>query len=123
MNLEDRLSDITADLVELEENSAFLERLFSVEAGRWVDVAPLCSGLTEIERQLEELRESFDVPLQVTWLNSPKSVYGNGYCVIIFFSEELHWSNAALYNKQWFLQGAPIELGRRPEGRNSDRKV
>ena len=104
MTLENRLSELTADLVELEENSAFLERLFSMEADRWLDITPLCSGLTEAEDRLEELMESFEVPLQVTWLNPPKSMYGNGYCVIIFFLEELHWSNVALYNRQWFLR-------------------
>ena len=29
---------------------------------------------------------------------------GSGYCVIIFFLEELPWSRVILYNKQWFLQ-------------------
>ncbi|MBI4641216.1 MAG: hypothetical protein HY731_11010 [Candidatus Tectomicrobia bacterium] len=104
MNLEDKLSDLTANLVELEENSLFLERLFSDDSGRWIDVASLCSGLTDVEGRLEELRKSLKAPLQVTWLDSPKSVYRNGYCVILFFLEELHWSNVALYNKQWFLQ-------------------
>ena len=105
MKLEDKLSEITADLVEFEENTLFLERLFSVEAGRWIEVAPLCNGLTEeVEEQLEALEESFQTPLQVAWLNSPKSAYGSGYCLIIFFLEDLHWSNVALYNKQWFLR-------------------
>jgi len=113
MNLEDRLSDITADLVELEENSVFLDCLFSQESGRWMEVASLCNDLTEIEGRLEELKKSLKAPLQVTWLDSPKSAYENGYCIIIFFLEELHWSNVALYNKQWFLQHHSRE------GRNS----
>jgi len=32
MKIEDRLVDLTADLVEREENQAFLERLFALEA-------------------------------------------------------------------------------------------
>lgn len=103
IELEDRLSSITADLVEVEKNSAFLERLFSVDAGRWINIAPLCSGLNEIEGQLEEFRESFEKTLRVTWLDYPEAAYGKGYCIIVFFVEALHWSNVALYNKQLFL--------------------
>ncbi len=95
MKIEHQLSDITADLVELEENKPFLERLFSIEAGRWVDAGCLCDGLTQ---KLKEGRA------QVTWLDYPDAAHGKGYCLIIFFSEELHWSNVALYNKQWFLR-------------------
>jgi len=95
MNIENRLSDITADLVELEANTPFLERLFAIEAGRWVDAAYLCNGLTQ------RLREE---TVQVTWLDYPDAAPGKGYCLIIFFSEELHWSNVVLYNKAWFLR-------------------
>jgi hypothetical protein len=34
MELEDKLSCLTADLVEFESNSLFLERLFSEEVGK-----------------------------------------------------------------------------------------
>lgn len=119
MNIESQLSDITADLVELEENSAFLERLFSHKAGKWVDAFSLCNGLTPIRGRLEKLKEE---TVRVTWLDYPDAAHGKGYCLIIFFSEELHWSNVALYNKQWFLQkfahrtstnrtGTPIAVG------------
>lgn len=101
MNIENKISDITADLVELEENSAFLERLFSIEAGKWVDAVSLCKGLTQIKGQLEKLKEE---TMRVTWLDYPDAAHGKGYCLIIFFSEELHWSSVALYNKQWFLR-------------------
>jgi len=33
MKVEERLADLTADLVECEEHSVFLERLFSLKAG------------------------------------------------------------------------------------------
>lgn len=39
----------------------------------------------------------------VTWLDHPKAAYGEGYCIIIFFVEALHWKNVALYNKRLFL--------------------
>ena len=57
MELEEKLSSITADLVEFESNSQFLERLFSEDAGKWIEIESLCSGLKEIESQLKELRE------------------------------------------------------------------
>lgn len=104
MNLEESLADITADLVELKENSPFLERLFAVRAGQWLDAAVLCSQLIDITDRLEGLSESFEGALHVTWLAYPESVYGDGYCLIIFFVEALHWSNIAVYNRRHFLQ-------------------
>lgn len=103
MELEDILSGITADLVGYESNSLFLKRLFSEEAGKWIEIEPLCSGLKKIESQLEQLKESFEESLRVTWLDYPAS-YGEGFCIIIFFVEALHWNNLALYNKQLFLK-------------------
>jgi hypothetical protein len=102
MTLEDDLTDITADLVQLEENSPFLERLFSLQAGVWEDAAVLCHDLGHRKDQIEQLQKQLPGKLQVTWIEYPKSAYGSGYCVIIFFAEELHWSNVALYNKAWF---------------------
>ncbi len=104
LELEDRLSSLTADLVEFESNDLFLERLFSEEAGKWIEIESLCSKLQEIEGQFEELRKSFEGTLQVTWLDYPSVAYGGGYCLIIFFVEALHWSNLALYNKQLFIR-------------------
>ena len=103
MNVEDKLSDITSDLVELEENIIFLERLFSIESGIWIEVTSLSIGLRK-ENSIGKLSRSLKGKLWVTWLDYPISTYGKGYCTIIFFSEELHWSSVALYNKQWFSQ-------------------
>jgi hypothetical protein len=104
MNLEDQLSDITASLLQLEKNGVFLERLFSLDMGKWAEVTVLCRHLAEEEARLAELEESSGGTLRVTWLDYPNSAYGPGYAVIIFFLEELHWSNVALYNKQHFLE-------------------
>ncbi|MBD1806921.1 hypothetical protein H6F98_15850 [Microcoleus sp. FACHB-SPT15] len=111
MELEDKLSCLTADLVEFESNSLFLERLFSEEVGKWIEIESLCSGLQEIESQLEELKELFVAccpegagTLRVTSLDYPDAACGEGFCLIIFFVEALHWSNLALYNKQLFLR-------------------
>lgn len=103
MDVEDRLSCITSDLVSMKSNSPFLKRLFSQNAGKWIEIESLCSSLKEIETQLEKLRELFKGTLRVTWLTYPEAAVGEGYCLIIFFVEALHWSNLALYNKELFL--------------------
>ena len=104
MNIEEQLADITADLVERDENNPFLERIFSQKAGVWEAIAVLCNNLAHIKTQLEQLQKPLVGTLQATWLDYPNSEHGEGYCVIIFFLEELHWSSVALYNRQWFLQ-------------------
>ena len=100
MKVEERFEDLTADLVECEENSTFLERLFSLKAGVWEDVTALCRDLVQLEEGMAQLQRSFKGGLRATWLNYPASTHGKGYCLIIFFAEELHWNNVALYNKQ-----------------------
>jgi len=102
MKVEERFEDLTADLVECEENSAFLERLFSLKAGVWEDVTVLCRDIVHLEEHMAQLQRPSKGRLQTTWLDYPVSTHGKGYCLIIFFAEELHWSNVALYNKQWF---------------------
>ena len=102
MKVEERFEDLTADLVECEENSAFLERLFSLKTGVWEDVTVLWHGIVHLEDHMVQLQRSFKNRLQTTWLDYPTSTHGKGYCLIIFFVDEPHWSNIALYNKQWF---------------------
>lgn len=104
MSIEDQLADITADLVEREENRLFLERIFAQKAGVWEATAVLCNNLAPMKTHIEQLQKHLAGTLQATWLDYPRSGHGEGYCVIIFFLEELHWSSVALYNKQWFLQ-------------------
>ena len=102
MKVEERLADLTADLVECEENSVFLERLFSLKAGVWEDVTALCRDIEHLKDHMAQLQRSSKCRFRATWLDYPASTHGKGYCLIIFFAEELHWSNVALYNKQWF---------------------
>jgi hypothetical protein len=101
---EDSLADITADLVEHAENTLFLERLFALEPGVWENVAVLCRDMPHLKDQIASLKRPDPGVLRVTWLDYPRSAHGKGYCLIIFFMEELHWSNVALYNKAWFRQ-------------------
>lgn len=104
---EDSLADITADLVEHAENHSFLERLFALEPGVWEEVVILCRDVTHLKDQMASLKAPGQGVLRVTWLDYPRSVHGKGYCLIVFFMEELHWSNVALYNKARFRQKLP----------------
>jgi hypothetical protein len=111
MKREDRLADMTADLVEREENEAFLERLFALAAGRWEDVTALCHDISPLANHMVQLQESARGPLHVTWLDYPLSAHGHGYCLIIFCAEAWHWNSVALYNKQWFSQKCARRAG------------
>lgn len=100
MKLVDTLSEITADLVEFEENEPFLDRLFSLEPGIWVELDCLCEGLDGYQARLKKIKKVFQETVRVTWLPYPAASYGDGYCLIIFFAEQEQWHNVALYNKQ-----------------------
>lgn len=102
LEVEDILSNITSDLVADRSNSPFLERLFSIDAGKWVELESLCQELKQIEKQFAELKTEFNVTIKVTWLDYPVSACGEGFCTILFFVESLHWHNLALYNQQLF---------------------
>ncbi len=100
LTIEDQLLGLTADLVEEEE--VFIERLFSHNQGEWIDISLLCKDLYKVEDALEKLEQVVKDKIRVTWLNYPASLYGSGYCLIIFFIEMRHWHNVAVYNKQHF---------------------
>ena len=104
MNIEEQMAEITTDLVELEVGHPFLERLFSLQAGVWETALLLCKDLLHIQKQIKHLENKISDRLMISWLDYPISTHGAGYCLIIFFVESLHWSQIALFNKQWFLQ-------------------
>jgi hypothetical protein len=102
MNLEDTLSDLTADLVA--SNEPFMERLLTGEAGRWEEVATLCAEFPEPLAKLAVLEEPYQGDLRVTWLDYPDSSYGPGYCVVLFYSEGLNWRTVAIFNQHLFVE-------------------
>ncbi|MBI3969623.1 MAG: hypothetical protein HY329_28605 [Chloroflexi bacterium] len=101
LDLDEQLAEITADLVE--EDSIFHHRLFDLPPGTWAKVLDLCRDLPTHAERLEEVLDLAEGTLKVTWLDYPGSAYGPGYCLVIFFLEELLWKNIALYNKQRFI--------------------
>jgi hypothetical protein len=99
VSLVDRLSCIADDLVELERNRPFLDRLFANGSGQWLSVDTLCLGLQDVWYELRELRLVFKEDLKVTWLDYPNSSKDQGTCVLIFFAETAHWSKLILMNR------------------------
>jgi hypothetical protein len=104
MNVEDTLIDMTADLAALQEHEPFLEALFARPAGTWTAIECLDLHLPRMKEAIAQIQQDTAGTLQVSWLDYPHATTGSGYCVIIFFLEELPWSRVILYNRQWFLQ-------------------
>lgn len=104
MNVEDTLIDMTADLAALQEHEPFLAALFARPAGTWTAIECLGPQLPQIKESIAQVQQYTAGTLQVSWLDYPHATAGSGYCVIIFFLEELPWSRVILYNKQWFFQ-------------------
>jgi hypothetical protein len=107
MNSVESLADVVADLLALEEGAPFLRRLFQLQPGTWAAVPLLCADLPATALRIEELAKlESGGTVYATWLEYPMSGYGPGYCTIIFFLEDAHWSTLALYNKSRFTRRA-----------------
>ncbi len=103
---DDELSEITADLVTLRQNLPFLERLFSLEAGRWLDISVSCADLSEVQKRLQEVWNTSypDEALFATWLLAPDDDSEDDFCVIFFWTIIGHWSTNVVYNRSYFLE-------------------
>ena len=66
MKVEERFAELTADLVECEENSVFLKRLFSLKAGVWEDITALCHDIGHLEDHIAQLQRSSKGRLRAT---------------------------------------------------------
>ena len=104
MNEEDELSDVSADLLEMDRYGVFVERLLAENAGTWTTISRLCEGLGEIEGRIDRIVSNEGAPPQVTWIEYPPSLGNKGYCLVIFFSESTDWRSVAIYNKERFLR-------------------
>ncbi len=98
LEVEDKLSCISADMVSLRKYSACMERLFALPSGQWVELIHLFFGIGEIEQRLQGLAAKISGVPRVSWSDYPDSVYGPGYRVVVFFCDDPFWSNVALYN-------------------------
>ena len=97
LDIEDELTDFTADLLALKDNEPILYRLFANPIGRWLDLACLLDNYDELAQQLASLQADCDGTLRVTWLSHPE--LDEGYCLVLFYVDSLGWNNLALYNK------------------------
>lgn len=102
---EDKLSDISADLLEFDRYEAFLERLFAQPPGEWLSLASACEGVDDIMQRVNELASRYDTGPQVMWANYPAELNRRGYCIIVFFAEGPDWRSVAVYNKNRYLRG------------------
>jgi hypothetical protein len=106
---DDELSSITADLVVLSKNLPFLKRLFTLEAGKWLDISVSCNDLPEVQQQLQKTWNDSepDEALFATWILSPdadESDDEDDFCVIFFWTIIGHWSTNIVYNRSYFLE-------------------
>lgn len=99
-SLPELLADSIADILSDKKWALFMQPLFAQSQGLWVDVLSVCDELNINHSNFEQIEESLPSPLFATWLPFPESVYGEEYCVVIFFVEEIPWSKAVIYNKK-----------------------
>jgi hypothetical protein len=102
MKIEDFLSDVTADLVSFTKTEPFVKYLFSRLNAEWIDVIQACKDL-KLDDTLRYFAEISTTYLLATWLYFP-SGNGEGFRMILFFSESLFWSNIAIYNAARLLR-------------------
>jgi hypothetical protein len=105
MSIEDELSDFAADLIGEAHNESFIRHLFALTPGTWSSVRTICRQAQLLTKRLDDLEATADGELRVVWMDYPESSYGEGYCVILFFQESIHWSSVALYNKGRLTSG------------------
>lgn len=98
LSQEDILSSITSDLVSLEEYESFVRRLTTFQQGCWVHLDEMGDSQQVWPDELQLLEKSVKDSFVVTWLKHPD--ISSKYCLVIFYSEILDWTNVATYNRQ-----------------------
>jgi len=104
---DDELLGISADLVSLDENHPFITRLFSLNAGQWLDVLSASFDLSKTQKRLRELKLQSDGNMYAAWLEYPQqqeTLDESESCVIVFFTDVDHWITSAVFNKQYFTE-------------------
>lgn len=107
LTVKDKLSNIVFSIVGETSNEFILQELFAKPMGEWLDLLPLCNRVQDIQSQLTDISEELEDHFIATWVDYSKSDYGEGYRVIIFFSEALAWSSIAIYNYERLMQSMP----------------
>lgn len=102
----DELDEFLFYLISYRHYFPFLERLFSVKAGEWLDLESICDDYEHITTRLQRLRraKALRAPVDVTWLDYSHCSDGEGYCLIVFYCRTPLWSTNIIYNKRYILQ-------------------
>lgn len=106
VGIEDELNNFMADLLSERQNELFLHALFWGKPGTWQRVSTLCVGLESMKQHLDQLEQESGDHLSATWLEYPEQVDSEGFCLIVFFTPMLMWSNTAIYNKALLLRNS-----------------
>lgn len=96
------LNQIVVDLTSNQRYFAFLELLFSFNAGEWLDLESLCDDYEHITTRFQTLRKinALTMPIDVTWLDY--SHHREGFCLIVIYCE--HPIQNVIYNRSRFLE-------------------
>ena len=112
MSIEDKLSDLAADLVSVKSHEPILKCLFASPEGKWLALADLCNSDNHLKVRTGEIESETSTRVLVSWISYPESSYGPGYGTIIFFVESIHWGTIALYNMGRLLRQTAAKSGR-----------
>lgn len=97
--LEDRLTDVAADLLSERRFEPFVRCLFAASPGVWQGVAACCSGMTVLPGSAAEVFAEHAEPFVVTYLPWPGLPDGDPYALVLFLHADNLWSTTALYNR------------------------
>lgn len=102
--LEERLSNIAADLLSERRFEPFVRRIHAVAPGTWQAVSDCCCDLTGLPNSAAAVFARHAHAFVVTHLPWPGSAEGDLFSLVLFVHTEEHWSTIAAYNRA-ILQG------------------
>lgn len=97
MDIQEELAAFCADLLSERQYLYVVQRVLAQEPGRWHELFVICSDLAETEQSLR-LRATISGTLHVAWMPYSAGAYGDEYCTILFFEDDLLWSYTAIFN-------------------------
>ncbi len=100
--LEEKLSNVAADLLSERRFEAFVRRLFAAPPGVWQGVAACCSSMPVLPGLAAEVFAGHAECFVVTHLPWPGLPSRDPYALVLFLHADIMWSTTALYNRAVF---------------------